>query len=41
MDKRIDGLTLVSERDGMKLYTYKPTIFHPLLKEFAPMLENR
>ncbi len=41
MDKRIDGFTLISARDGMKLYSYKPTIFHPLFKEFAPMLENR
>ena len=41
MSKRNDKLTLLSERDGLKLYSYKPTIMHPLLKEFAPMLENR
>ena len=41
MGKRNDRLTLLSERDGMKLYSYKPTIMHPLLKEFAPMLKNR
>lgn len=41
MGKKTDGLTLISARDGMKLYFYKPTIFHPLLKEFAPMLKNR
>ena len=39
--KRKDGLTLLAERDGLKLYSYKPTVLRPMLKEFAPMLKNR